>query len=127
MKPFHCTLVVFLLAATLACAWTTDLKTIKTRYTQEQIVELFEQARQYEWLEEYQEKDHAVYILTSKFLYRARLLDDGTLVFDQIKSRYYYDMQVPFWTIILVFLISGVALFLIFFLPSEWRFRKKKP
>ena len=123
---FWCFLLIFFLLAVLAGAWTTDLKAIKTLYTQEQIVESFEKARRYEWLEEYQEKNNAVYLLTSKFLYRARLLNDQTLIFDQVQSRYDYDMQFPFWTIILLFVISGAVLILIFFLPSDFAFRKKK-
>jgi hypothetical protein len=126
MIRFRWFFLLFFLASVLAGAWTTDLKAIKTRYDQAEIVTLFEQARRYEWLEEYQEKNNAVYILTSKFLYRARLLDDETLVFDQVQSRYDYDMQFPFWTIILVFIISAALLILIFFLPAEFRFWKKK-
>ncbi len=123
---FWSLLLVFFLLAVFAGAWTTDLKEIKTRYTQEQIVESFEKARRHEWLEEYQEKDNAIYLLTSKFKYRTRLLDDQTLVFDQVQSRYDYDMQFPFWTIILLFIISGAVLILIFFLPSDFKFRKRK-
>ncbi|HOZ11520.1 MAG TPA: hypothetical protein PLZ22_02910 [Thermotogota bacterium] len=126
MIRFRWFFLLFFLVSVLAGAWTTDLKAIKTRYDQAEIVTLFEQARRYEWLEEYQEKNNAIYILTSKFLYRARLLDDETLVFDQVQSRYDYDMQFPFWTIILVFIISAALLILIFFLPAEFRFWKKK-
>jgi hypothetical protein len=129
MKALKGMVILFLfLLALIFSGWTTQSSEIKKSFTREQLEKIFEENRRFEWIEEYQERDNAIFILTNRFLYRARLLDDNTVVFDQVKSRQDYDMQVPFWTIMLVIIISGAVLTVVFILPSRFSFfGKKKP
>lgn len=119
-------LMVVILFVNCILGWTIQSSEIKKSYTPEQIQSAFEQNRRFEWVEEYQEKDSAIFILTNRFLYKVRLLDDRSLVFDQVQSRYDYDMKFPFWTIITLFIVSGIVLIFVFILPNDFAFLKKK-
>ncbi|HPE69478.1 MAG TPA: hypothetical protein P5560_10505 [Thermotogota bacterium] len=107
-------------------ASTSDPEVILEKFSQEQILEEFQRLRMFEWVDRYDEKRDGIYILSTRWLYKVRLMDDGTLHFQSVKTRQEHDQMFPFWVIMTLFIVSGLTLTLIFLWPTLTRLFSKK-
>lgn len=97
----------------------------------EEIVRLFEEKRIFEWIEKYEEKSDAIYILTNKKYYKVRYREGDGIVFETAAFREDYDRMVSFWVIMLLLIFSGGGVLVVILssisykFPTRWK-RKKK-
>ncbi len=92
---------------------------ILKKYDKDGIINYFETYRKREPIHEFHEKKDGFFFLTTIAYYQVGINDDGTLRFRNLKSRREYDAMIPFWTMVILFILSGVAILMVIFIPQK--------
>lgn len=92
----------------------------------EEILKLFEEPRLFEWIEKYEEKSDAIYILTNKKYYRVRYREGEGIIFETAAYREDYDRVFSFWVIMVLLIFSGGGILIVILSSVSYKFPKRK-
>jgi len=92
----------------------------------EEILNLFQEPRLFEWIEKYEEKSDAIYILTNRKYYRVRYREGEGIIFETVAFREDYDRVFSFWVIMVLLIFSGGGVLIVILSSVSYKFPKRK-